>query len=88
MKVVPERTCISCREHKPKNELIRVVKDAEGNISLDFTGKKQGRGAYICNDLACIERCAKTKALNKAFKTNVDQEVYDAIVEQFKSRQN
>lgn len=88
MKVVPERTCIACKEHKPKGELIRIVKDAEGNISLDFTGKKQGRGAYVCNDLACIEKCVKSKALNKAFKTNVSQEVYDAIVEQFQSRQN
>ncbi|MGN0771361.1 MAG: RNase P modulator RnpM [Christensenellales bacterium] len=88
MKVVPERTCIACHNHKPKNELIRIVKDAEGNFSLDFTGKKAGRGAYVCNNIECIQKCAKTKALNKAFKTNVPQEVYDAIVEQYNAEQN
>ncbi len=81
-KKTPMRTCIACKKVKPKRELIRVVNGEDG-ISLDFTGKKNGRGAYVCNDLACIETLKKKKALNRAFKTPVGDEIYDKIAEEF-----
>lgn len=83
MKKIPERTCIACREIKPKNELIRIVRGVDGNVSIDFTGKASGRGAYICDDEECIRKCVKQKALNKVFKTEVDAEVYDNLLEEY-----
>lgn len=76
------RTCIACRENKPKKELIRIVKSGE-DISLDFTGKKNGRGAYICNDKGCVEKLKKQKLLNRAFSMPVPDQVYDKILEEF-----
>ena len=81
-KKVPMRTCIACRENKPKKELIRIVKSGE-DISLDFTGKKNGRGAYICNDKGCMEKLKKQKLLNRAFSMPVPDQVYDKILEEF-----
>lgn len=78
----PMRTCIACKKVKPKKELIRVVNGEEG-ISLDFTGKKNGRGAYVCNDSSCIQTLKKKKALNRAFKMPVDDKIYDKIAEEF-----
>lgn len=81
-KKVPMRTCIACRACKPKKELIRIVKFGE-EISLDKTGKKNGRGAYICNDYECLKKLRKSKLLNKVFSTAVSDEVYDKIDEEF-----
>lgn len=78
----PMRTCICCKAQKEKKELIRIVNDG-GEISLDLTGKKNGRGAYVCNKKECIEKLKKTKALNRAFKINVSDDVYDRISEEF-----
>ncbi len=75
--------CIACKEMKNKKELIRIVKSGDGEISLDFTGKKNGRGAYICPTKECIEKCAKTRALNRAFSCEVSKEIYDKIAEEF-----
>lgn len=75
--------CVACKEMKPKRELIRIVKDKEGNISLDFTGKANGRGAYICNDKKCIKKCVKSKALSRAFESAVSDEVYGKILEEY-----
>lgn len=82
-KKVPLRQCIVCRECKPKKELIRIVRTADNDFSVDKTGKLNGRGSYICNSEECINKLVKQKALNKAFKTNVSQEVYDKLKEQF-----
>ncbi len=82
-KKIPLRTCIACREEKPKRELLRVVKNAQGEIRLDFSGKLPGRGAYVCNSEACIKRLAKYKLLNKAFSAEVPAEVYAAVEEEF-----
>ena len=68
--------CVACKSMKPKKEMLRVVKDADGNISIDPTKKIQGRGAYVCNSQECIAKCTKGKLLNRAFKGNVDSEVY------------
>ena len=85
-KKIPMRTCIACRVSKPKKELIRVVKFNE-EIKLDKTGKLNGRGAYVCNDEACIAKLKKQKLLNRAFSCQVDEVVYDKIMEDFLGEQ-
>lgn len=81
-KKVPMRTCIACKQCKPKKELIRIVKSGE-EISLDRTGRKNGRGAYICDDAACLEKLKKQKCLNKVFACSVPDEVYRKVEEDF-----
>ena len=66
-KKIPMRTCIACREEKPKKEMLRIVRNAAGEIRLDLSGKLPGRGAYICNNAACIARLQKQKLLHKTF---------------------
>ncbi len=78
-KKIPLRQCLGCREMKPKKELIRVVRSPEGEISLDFRGKKPGRGAYLCPDSACLARAKKSRALERAFDVAVPDAVYDAL---------
>ena len=80
---LPLRTCIACREERPKRELIRVVKNAEGEIRLDFSGKLPGRGAYVCDNADCIARLKKYRLLNKNFSCNVSDEIYLRIEEEF-----
>ncbi len=84
---IPMRTCVACRTSKPKKELIRVVKYGE-QISLDLSGRANGRGAYVCNDIECIKKLKKTKALNRAFSCAVDDKVYDCIMEEFLGKQD
>lgn len=81
-KKVPLRMCIACKESKPKKELIRIVKTDSGFI-LDKSGKLNGRGAYICNDSACLEKLVKNKLLNKSFKQNVSIDDYSKVKESF-----
>ena len=81
-KKIPMRQCLGCREMKPKKELIRVVRSPEGEISLDFKGKANGRGAYVCPDPACLKKAVKARALERAFSAQIPQEVYDALAEQ------
>lgn len=81
-KRVPLRMCLGCQEMKPKKELIRIVRDKEGNTSVDFTGKKAGRGAYICRSIECFEKARKGKRLEKAFEARIDESVYDTMKEQ------
>ena len=76
------RMCISCREMKDKKELLRIVKDKENNIFIDQSGKKNGRGAYICKNEECLNKLIKQKSLNKAFKMNIDQEFYSILREE------
>ena len=84
-KKIPMRQCLGCREMKPKGELIRVVRSPEGDISLDFRGKKPGRGAYLCPDPNCLARARKGRAIERAFSAQVDPEVYQALEEQMKA---
>jgi len=81
MKKVPMRQCLGCREMKPKRELIRVVRSPEGEVSLDFTGKKHGRGAYVCHSAECLKRAVKSKALSRALDVPVPQSVVDSLNE-------
>ncbi len=76
-----QRMCICCRQMKDKRELLRVVKNKEGEIFVDSTGKKNGRGAYVCKDIECLKKLKKNKVLNKAFKCNVQDEIYSKIEE-------
>ena len=84
-KKIPMRQCVGCREMREKRELIRVVKSPEGEISLDFKGKKPGRGAYLCPDENCLKRARKARALERAFETAIPTEVYDGLEEQMKA---
>ncbi len=73
------RMCLGCQEMKPKKELIRIVKNKENEISVDFTGKKPGRGAYMCKELSCFEKARKAKRLEKAFECAISQEIYETL---------
>ena len=79
LKAIPERTCIACNEKKEKKDLIRIVKSQDGVISVDTTGKANGRGAYICKNEQCLEKAIKTKALARTFEMNIDETVYDEL---------
>ncbi|QCX32278.1 YlxR family protein [Caloramator sp. E03] len=81
VKKVPLRMCLGCQEMKPKKELIRVVKNKEGEIKIDFTGKAAGRGAYICRNIDCFEKCVKAKRFEKAFETKISDDLYDKLRE-------
>lgn len=76
---IPQRRCIGCNISKDKKDLIRVVRNAEGEISIDMTGKKPGRGAYICNDVNCLKAARKGKKLERAFETQISAEIYDRL---------
>ena len=84
-KKIPIRQCLGCREHKPKKELIRVVRSPEGEISLDFRGKKPGRGAYLCPTPECLARARKSRAIERALSAPVSEEVYAALEEQMRA---
>ena len=77
---IPQRKCIVCGENKDKNDLIRIVKNKEEGIILDPTGKKNGRGAYICKDEKCINEAKKIRKLEKVFKTEISDDLYEEII--------
>lgn len=79
VKKIPVRQCLGCNEHKPKAELIRVVRDPEGGISLDTRGKKSGRGAYICHNVKCLNKARKSKRIERALDCAIPEEIYDAM---------
>ena len=76
-KKIPMRKCVGCNESKSKKELVRIVRSPEGEISLDLTGKKSGRGAYICPSAACIKKARKSRRIDKILETPVADSVYD-----------
>ncbi|MDD7362975.1 MAG: YlxR family protein [Peptoniphilus sp.] len=78
-KKIPLRKCIGCSESKPKQEMIRIVKNKDDEVFIDETGKANGRGAYICKDIKCFERAQKSKAFQKAFGQNVSQEMMETL---------
>ena len=79
MKKQPQRTCMGCNEKKDKKELIRIVKNKENEISIDRTGKKEGRGAYICDKIECLEKAIKSKRLEKVLETKISEEIYNDL---------
>lgn len=78
-KKIPMRQCLGCREMKPKQELIRVVRSPEGEISLDFGGRANGRGAYVCPNGDCLRKAVKARALERAFSAQIPPEVYERL---------
>lgn len=85
-KKIPMRQCLGCREMKPKRELIRVVRSPEGRISLDFKGKAPGRGAYVCPNADCLKKAIKARALERAFSSQIPEEVYRELEEEMEAR--
>ncbi|MFA9380818.1 MAG: RNase P modulator RnpM [Acetanaerobacterium sp.] len=83
-KRVPLRMCTGCGEMKPKRELVRVVKSAAGEISLDITGKKPGRGAYVCKNADCLKKARKSRRIEKSFAGRIPDEVYDRLEEEMR----
>lgn len=82
MKKVPQRKCIACQIRDSKKGLVRIVKNKENEIFVDETGKANGRGAYICKSVECMNKAIKTKALNRAFKIDVSSEVYENLIKE------
>ena len=78
-KKIPQRQCMGCRERKNKRDLIRVVRETSGNVSLDFSGKLNGRGAYLCPDPECLKKARKSKALDRSLEVPSPEEVYDRL---------
>lgn len=76
---IPMRQCLGCNEHKPKSELIRVVRGPEGDIFLDFTGKKSGRGAYICKNVKCLKKAIKSRRIDRNLECTIPDDVYEKI---------
>lgn len=87
VKKIPLRMCLGCGEMKPKKELIRVVRSPEGDISLDTTGKKSGRGAYICHSSECFRFARKARRLEKNFSCRISDEVYDSMERELNERE-
>ncbi len=79
MKKIPQRTCLGCMQSKNKSELVRIVKQNDGKIFVDKTGKANGRGAYICNNVECLDKAVKSKRLEKNFETKIDNEIYESL---------
>ena len=78
-KKIPQRQCMGCRERKAKRELIRVVRGTDGSVSLDFSGKAPGRGAYICPNAECLKKALRSKALDRSLEVTIPQEVIDRL---------
>lgn len=78
-KSVPLRMCIACRQMKDKHDLCRIVRNSDGEIYLDATLKANGRGAYICRDISCLDKAIKSKALNRAFKCDIPQNIIEDL---------
>ena len=79
MKKQPQRTCIGCNTKKDKKDLVRIVKNKEGKISLDRTGKANGRGAYLCDSIECLEKAIKAKRLEHTFEMKIENEIYEEL---------
>ena len=78
-KKIPERQCLGCNEHKPKSQLLRVVRAPDGTVSLDFKGKASGRGAYICKNVTCFKKAAKSRRLDKNLECAIPDEIYEKL---------
>ena len=87
VKKVPQRKCIACQDRDNKKELIRIVKNKEGQIFLDKTGKANGRGAYICNCSECLRKAIKTNALSRAFKIEIPEDIYESLIKEIEDNE-
>ncbi|MBE6064324.1 RNase P modulator RnpM [Clostridium cochlearium] len=82
---IPQRMCTGCMEMKPKKDLIRVVKNKDGEVSIDLTGKKSGRGAYICKDVDCLQKSFKAKRLEKNLEATISEELFNKLREEIEN---
>ena len=82
-KKIPMRQCVGCQQMKPKKEMMRVLKTPEDEMILDTTGKKNGRGAYLCKDMECLKKAKKNKGLERSFKMSIPDTVYDSLIKEF-----
>ena len=85
---IPLRMCLGCGEMKPKKEMIRVVKSPEGEVSLDFTGKKSGRGAYICRSAGCFEKARRARRFEKSLSCKIEESVYEVMEHELSAENN
>ena len=85
-KKIPQRQCMGCRERKPKREMIRVDRGTDGTVSLDFGGKMNGRGAYICPDMECLKKAIRSKALDRSLEVTIPEEVYDRLQKEMEAK--
>ncbi len=83
-KKLPVRMCSGCSEHKPKKELVRVVRTPEGEILIDRTGKKSGRGAYVCPSVECLKKARRARRFERSLGCSIPEEVYDRLEQQMK----
>ena len=81
-KKIPMRQCMGCRERREKRQMIRVVRGTDGNVCLDFSGKLNGRGAYICPSMECLKKAQKSKALDRSLEVTIPEEVYDRLLKE------
>ena len=84
-KKIPLRQCVGCGEMKGKKEMMRILRTAENEICLDTTGKKNGRGAYVCRSRECLQKARKNKGLERSFKMSIPGEVYDSLEREFEN---
>ena len=84
-KKIPQRQCMGCRERKPKREMIRIVRATDGVVRLDFGGKMNGRGAYICPNPECLKKVQKSKALERSLEVPIPEEVYDRLAKEMEA---
>lgn len=82
-KKIPLRQCVGCQQMKPKKEMMRVLKTPDDTMILDTTGKKNGRGAYLCKDMECLKKAKKNKGLERSFRMSIPDTVYDSLMEEF-----
>ncbi|MBE6599350.1 MAG: YlxR family protein [Ruminococcaceae bacterium] len=87
-KKIPERRCVGCQGTFPKKELIRVVRSPEGEVSIDFTGKKSGRGAYVCKNEACLKKAKKTGVLHRHLEVEISEELYEELLREIRFELN
>ena len=86
-KKIPQRQCMGCRERRDKRDLIRVVRRTDGTVSLDFSGKMAGRGAYLCPKAECLKKAQKSRALDRSLEVTIPQEVYDRLEKEIEGQQ-
>lgn len=84
-KKIPLRQCMGCRERKAKRELIRIVRGTDGAVSVDFGGKMNGRGAYLCPNPECLRKVQRSKALERSLETTIPEEVYDRLAKEMEA---
>ncbi len=84
-KKIPQRQCMGCRERKDKKAMLRVVRQTDGSVCLDFSGRVNGRGAYVCPDPECLKKAQKSKSLERALEVPIPQEVYDRLTREMEA---